>query len=154
MRHLLLAVPFALAASTALGAGWESGMVEDEGLMMMAWVYGAEGGDPPAELRMMCTDQVSLRYGVNGALAEAVQGAPAGAAFTFDFGEDSVTLDMDFEGMDAMYAAYVDPDAPILGLLRSEDSVSVDAASGPWPVQEFTLQGSSKAISAVLKSCD
>ena len=30
---------------------------------MMAWVYATEGGDAPPELRMICGDQVSLRYG-------------------------------------------------------------------------------------------
>ena len=52
-----------------------------------------------------------------------------------------------------MYAAYIEPDALILGFLRSADTVAVDAPTGPWPVQEFTLQGSSKAIAAVLKTC-
>ena len=155
MRRLLLAVPFALIASTTLGAGWESGMQEDEGgSVMMAWVFGAQGGDVPPELRMMCGDELVLRYG-QGA---APEGAPdpiidTPVSFTFDFGEDILSLDMQYEDMDGMYAAYFPTDSLIVGFLRTEDSVAVDAPSGPWPVQEFTLEGSSKAIAAVLKSC-
>jgi hypothetical protein len=60
---------------------------------------------------------------------------------------------MQYEDMDGTYAAYFPTDSLIVGFLRTEDSVAVDAPSGPWPVQEFTLEGSSKAIAAVLKSC-
>lgn len=155
MRLLSLAiVPVALTiASTSLGAGWESGMVEDEGgPVMMAWVYGENTGANPPELRMFCGGQVSLRYG-QGGTGEGEEPATEPLAFSFDFGEDVLTLDMQYEEMDGMYAAYIEPDALILGFLRSQDSVAVDAPSGPWPVNEFSLQGSSKAIAAVLKSC-
>jgi len=49
MRLLsLIVLPAAMIASTALGAGWESGMVEDEGgKVMQAWVYGGTGDVPP-----------------------------------------------------------------------------------------------------------
>jgi hypothetical protein len=153
MRRLLLAVPFALVATTALAA-WESGMVEDEGgEVMMAWVYGANTGANPPELRMFCGGQVSLRFG-QGGTGEGVEPIRDPVAFSFDFGDESETIDMQYEEMDGMYAAYLEPDAPVIGLLRSADSVAVDAPSGPWPVEEFTLTGSSKAISAVLRTCD
>ena len=156
MRLLSLAIlPAALIATASMGAGWESGMQEDEGgPVMMAWVYGAEGGEVPPELRMMCGDQVNLRYG-QGAMPEGESEPitePVG--FTFDFGDDVISIDMQYEEMDGMYAAYFPTDALIVGYLRSKDSVAVDAPSGPWPVQEFTLEGSSKAIAAVLKSCN
>ena len=153
MRRLLRAVPFALIASTALAAGWESGMQEDEGgPVMMAWVYAAEGETAP-ELRMFCGDQVSLRYG-QGPAAEGTEPITEPVSFTFDFGDDMISLDMQYEEMDGMYAAYFPADALIIGYLRSEDSVAVDVPTGPWPVQEFSLAGSSKAIAAVLKSCN
>ena len=157
MRLMSLAiVPVALTiASASLGAGWESGMVEDEGgPIMQAWVYGTNAGANPPELRMFCGDTVGLRYGQGGTGEEGVEPISGPVSFTFDFGDDAVMLDMQYEEMDGMYAAYIEPDALILGFLRSEDSVAVDAPSGPWPVEEFTLQGSSKAIAAVLKSCD
>ena len=155
MRLLsLVVVPVALIASTAFGAGWESGMVEDEGgSVLMAWVYAAQGGDVPPELRMFCGDQVSLRYG-QGALPEGSEPIMEPVTFTFDFGDDMIALDMQYEEMDGMYAAYFPADSLIVGYLRSEDSVAVDVPTGPWPVQEFTLSGSSKAIAAVLKTCD
>ena len=129
MRRLLLAVPFALIASTTLGAGWESGMQEDEGgSVMMAWVFGAQGGDEPPEVRMMCGDELVLRYG-QGA---APEGAPdpiidTPVSFTFDFGDDILSLDMQYEDIDGMYAAYFPTDSLIVGFLRTEDSVAVDA---------------------------
>jgi len=153
MRHLLLALPIALLAGTALGAGWESGMEEDEGgPTMMAWVYG-EGGDVKSELRLFCGDQVSIRFGqgdTGGGEAEPITGP---VDFTFDFGDDVLTLPMQYEDMDGMYAAYVETDALVLGYLRTKDSVAIDAPTGPWPVEEFTLEGSSKAIGALLKTC-
>jgi hypothetical protein len=155
MRLLSLVVlPAAMVASTALGAGWESGMVEDEGgKVMQAWVYGGSGDVPP-ELRMMCGDQVVLRYGQGTSLGEGVEPIRDPVDFTFDFGDDLISLPMQYEEMDGAYAAYFEPDALIIGFLRSADSVAVDVPNGPWPVQEFTLEGSSKAIAAVLKSCD
>lgn len=156
MRLLSLAIlPAALIATASLGAGWESGLQEDEGgPVMMAWVHGAEGGDVPPELRMMCGDQVNLRYGQGATPEGESEPITEPVSFTFDFGDDVVSLDMQYEEMDGMYAAYFPTDALIVGYLRSNDSVAVDAPSGPWPVQEFTLHGSSKAIAAVLKSCN
>ena len=155
MRLLSLTVlPAVLIASASLGAGWESGMVEDEGgPVMMAWVHG-EGGDVPPELRMMCGDQLMLRYGQGTSLGEGVEPIRDPVDFTFDFGDDMISVPMQHEEMDGMYAAYFEPDALIVGFLRSAVSVAVDVPNGPWPVQDFTLQGSSKAIAAVLKSCD
>jgi hypothetical protein len=156
MRLLsLVIIPAALTiASASLGAGWESGMVEDEGgPVMMAWVQG-EGGDVPPELRMMCGDQLNLRFGQGTSLGEGGEPITDPLNFTFDFGDDMISLDMQYEEMDGMYAAYFDPDSLIVGFLRSADKVAVEAPTSPWPVEEFTLAGSSKAISAVLKSCN
>ena len=157
MRLLSLVVlPVTLTiASNAVGAGWESGMVEDEGgPIMQAWVYGENTGANPPELRMFCGGQVSLRYGQGGTGEEGIEPMTDPVSFSFDFGDDILSVDMQYEEMDGMYAAYIEPDALILGFLRSQEKVAVDAPSGPWPVQEFTLQGSSKAIAAVLKSCN
>jgi hypothetical protein len=156
MRLLSLVVlPVALTVgSTALGAGWESGMVEDEGgPVMQAWVYGSNSEVPP-ELRLMCGDQLVLRYGQGTSSGEGVEPIRDPVDFTFDFGDDLISLPLQYEEMDGMYAAYVEPDALIVGFLRSADSVAVDVPNGPWPVQEFTLAGSSKAIAAVLTTCN
>lgn len=153
MRRLLLAVPFALLATSSFAA-WESGMVEDEGgSVMMAWVYGDAPVDVAPELRMACGEQVMLRFG-QGAGFEGQEPITEPIAFTFDFGDESASIEMQYEEMDGMYAAYLEQDAPLIGMLRSKDTLAVDAPTGPWPVQEFTLSGSSKAISAVLKTCD
>ncbi len=155
MRRLLLALSFAAIPFVASAAGWDSGMQDDEGgPTMMAWVYGAEGGDTPPELRMFCGDQVSLRYGQRTLPGGEPEPIMEPVEFTFDFGDDIIPLDMQYEDMDGMYAAYIPTDALILGYLRSKDSVAVEAPLGPWPAQEFTLDGSSKAIAALLKTCD
>lgn len=153
MRRLFLAVPFVLAASTAFGAGWESGLQEDEGgSVMMAWVQGTSSSGVPPELRLFCGNDLSLRYGIADGASSSPDSPPV--TFLFDFGEDTVSLDMQYEDLDGMYAAYMEPDAPVVGLLRSELAVAVDAPSGPWPVQEFTLSGSSRAVGAVLQTCN
>jgi hypothetical protein len=154
MRRLLPLFAVLMFTVPASAAGWESGMVEDEGgPVMMAWVYG-EGGDVPPELRMMCGDGVNLRYGQGSGPGEGVEPIMEPQIFTFDFGADKLTLEMQYEGMDGMYAAYFPTDSLILGLLRTGASVSVDDPTGTWKVQPFTLEGSSDAIGAVLKSCN
>ena len=153
MRRLILALALLGLPSMAFAAGWESGMVEDEGgPAMMAWVYG-EGGDVPPELRMMCGDGVNLRYGFGSGPGEGVEPAMEQLTFTFDFGSEAIPLSMQYEGMDGMFAAYFAPDAPILGLLRSAATVTVDDPTGTWHEQSFTLAGSGKAIGALLATC-
>ena len=154
MKSPVLALSLTLMASAASAAGWESGMQEDEGgPTMMAWVYGAEGGDVPPELRMFCGDQISLRYGQGALPGGEPEPMLEPMEFTFVFGDDIIAVEMQYEEMDGMYAAYVPTDAIIIGYLRSKDGVAVDAPSGPWPVQEFTLEGSSRAIAALLRTC-
>jgi hypothetical protein len=153
MHRIVLAAAFASLSSAALAAGWESGMVEDEGgPAMMAWVYG-EGGDVPPELRMMCGDGVNLRYGQGSGPGEGIKPVMEPLTFTFDFGAAKVPLSMQYEDMDGMFAAYFGPDAPILALLRSSSTVTVDDPTGAWHEQDFTLQGSVKAIAALLATC-
>jgi hypothetical protein len=153
MRRLILAAAFAALSPAAFAAGWESGMVEDEGgPAMMAWVYAGSGEVPP-ELRMMCGDGVNLRYGQGSDGDEAAEPMTEPLIFTFDFGETSIPLSMQYEEMDGMFAAYFPLDAPILALLRSAASVSVDDPTGAWHEQAFTLEGSNKAIGALLATC-
>ena len=153
MRPILFLLASLLIASPASAAGWQSGMVEDEGgPVMQAWVEG-EGGDVPPELRMMCGGEVNIRYGFGSGPGEGVEPAADPLTFTFDFGTQSVRLDMQHEEMDGMFAAYVAPDAPIISLLKSGTSVSIDDPTGTWHAQDFALAGSSAAIARVLASC-
>ncbi|HWA17893.1 MAG TPA: hypothetical protein VG757_02755 [Devosia sp.] len=154
MLRIALAAVFASIASAVLAAGWDSGMVEDEGgPAMMAWVYG-DGGDVPPELRMMCGDGVNLRYGMGSGPGEGTEPVTEPLTFTFDFGGLLVQLPMQYEDMDGMYSAYVSRDSAIIGLLQFMRTVSIDDPTGTWREQMFTLEGSSKAIGALLATCD
>ena len=153
MRRFLLCLPLLLLPATAHAAGWESGMVEDEGgPVMQAWVEAA-GGDVPPELRMMCGDGVMLRYGFGSGPGEDVALPDTPQKFAFDFGDQTITLSMQLEEMDGMFVAYFPATDPILAALKSAASVTVSDPTGTWHPQAFPLTGSSRAIDAVLKTC-
>ena len=153
MRLLLLVVALLLPTST-LAAGWESGMVEDEGgPSMQAWVSSEGTGDFPPELRMMCFDQVNLRYGMGSGIPEGVEMPTDPLDFVLDFGTEKVKLSMQFEEMDGAFAAYFSKTDPTLALLKSSPSVTVSDPTGLYHNETFSLSGSSKAIAALLASC-
>ncbi|MEO6012442.1 MAG: hypothetical protein ABIQ30_02510 [Devosia sp.] len=154
MRRLFLAAAFAAISTASLAAGWQSGMVEDEGgPVMQAWVDG-DGGDVPPELRLMCGDQINVRYSFGSGPGEEGREYPDPLKFDFDFGTETKTLTMQYEEMDGAFAAYIDTKDPFVALLKSGTGVRVSDPTGTWHDQLFPLQGSSKAVDAVLKSCN
>lgn len=154
MRRLIIALAIASIPGLALAGAWDSGMVEDEGgPAMMAWVYGEGGGDVPPELRMMCGDGMGLRYGMGSGPGEGIEPIMDPLDFEFDFGTEKLVLEMQYEGMDGMYAAYFPMTAKVIGLLKSSSGVRVSDPTGTYHAQPFSLEGSSRAIDALLKTC-
>lgn len=144
-----------VAATPSFGAEWVAEIVEDEGgPVMMASIAGAGGGDFPPELFMFCGGgQVSLRYIFT--VAEGVRlPFEKPVPFTFEFGNGSVTLEMQYEDMDGAYAAYFPKNDKILELFKSGATVIIDNPTGLYQVQAFPLTGSSEAIDTLLKQCD
>lgn len=154
MRRFLLVIGLLLLPTSVLAAGWESGMVEDEGgPVMQAWVEGEGGGDVPPELRMMCFDQVNLRYSMGSGPAEGAEMPTEPLDFVFDFGTQKVTLSMQMEEMDGAFAAYIPKTDPTIDLLKSGSAVTVNDPTGLYHPQEFPLSGSSRALATLVKSC-
>jgi hypothetical protein len=153
--HGVLVGLVVFAAQPALAQQWTAEMVEDEGgPVMMASVVGPGGGDLPPELFMFCAGgTISLRYafplgdGVGLLIDKPV-------AFTFEFGNGSVTLDMQYEDMDGAFAAYVPTDDKIIDLFKSAATVIVDNPTGRYQVQAFPLTSSSEAIDTLIGQCD
>jgi hypothetical protein len=144
-----------LAATSAAGQEWTAEIVEDEGgPAMMASIAGPGGGGFPPELFMFCGNgTISLRYGFPVADGVAMP-MDKPVAFTFEFGNGSVTLDMQYEDMDAAFAAYVPTDDKIIDLFKSGETVIVDNPTGLYQVQAFPLTGSAKAIDTLVEQCD
>ena len=151
MRRIALCLALILVPGTAFAAGWVAEMQEDEGgPVMTAYVIGAADGAIAPELRMTCSsDGVALRYLMTGDA-----GSPGSEAdFLFENESTQATLHMAYEGMDGAFAAYFPKTDPVITLLETGSDVFVSESTGNYPAQSFPLQGSSKAIDKLLRSC-
>ncbi|MEO6633978.1 MAG: hypothetical protein ABIN41_00040 [Devosia sp.] len=147
---------FAISPAQAASDVWTAAMQEDEGgEVMTAWVDGVatEGAEFPPSLRMICFDQVNLRYDM-GDLPDDQYPVPGDEHdFTLRSGQTEVTLHMLYEDMDGAFAAYFGKTDPALDLLRAGDNVEITAAADKYPPLSFTLNGAAVAIDALLAAC-
>jgi len=155
MRRLLLVIALLLLPAAAFAAEdkWTAQMEEDEGgPVMVASIDGPAVGDVVPSLRMMCAgdEGVNLRFSTSAESAEP----GSEADFLFENESTQVTKHMQLEDMDGAFAAYFPPSDPLLALLKTGDQVSVSETAGNYPAQTFPLKGSSKAIAALLKTCN
>ena len=152
MRRLLIVLALALWPAAAFADGWTAEMQDDEGgQVMVASVAGDPNGKLTPMLEVECagTQGVMLRY-----LASTEQGTPGDkVSFLFENESKQVTLDMSYEDMDGAFAAYFPKTADIITLLENGPDVTISDSSGNYPAEAFPLQGSTKAITKVLKAC-
>jgi hypothetical protein len=153
MRRILLCLALLLPTTAfAADGSWTAAMEDDEGgPAMVASVTGAADGNVMPTLRMMCAgDQgVALRYAM-----ASDEGQPGGEAdFMFENEHDQITRHMVFEDEDGAFAAYFPPADPLIKLLETGQDVFISEATGNYPNQDFPLDGSTKAIAAVVKGC-
>ena len=157
MRALVLATVVMIAATPAFAAeSWDASMMEDEGgPRMMAWVQG-KGGDVPPDLYLSCSGatELNLRYSMGSGPGEGVEMPPGPLDFVFSFGGSTATMEMRFEEYDGAYAGYFPNADPLIGLMRTSANMAISDPTGVWHEQVFSLEGSGKAIDAVLKSCN
>jgi hypothetical protein len=73
--------------------------------------------------------------------------------FVFGFGGPTVTFNMGLEEYDGAYTAYFPADDPIVELMRTSASMTLSDPTGIWHEQVFSLEGSGRAIDALLKAC-
>lgn len=157
MRRLMWAMAFAGLSLPALAAGWQSGEVEDEGgPTMQAWVETGSG-EVPDDLRLMCAGEegISVRFAFGSGLPEGTE-LPADKPLPFDIYVDDayIVVPMQLEEMDGAYAAYMPADAPLIRLLKSGKTVKFADATKLYHDVTFPLEGSGKAIAALIKSCN
>lgn len=150
MRRFALCIVLCLLPQAAFAAGWTAQMEEDEGgPVMVASVTGEADGDLQPTLRMMCGDGVNLRY----EMASDAASPGSEADFRFENEHDQITLHMIYEDMDGAFAAYFPVTDPMIGLLEDGKDVFISETAGNYPAQSFSLRGSTKAITALLKAC-
>jgi hypothetical protein len=152
MKRLLLALAVIAMPSVAFAEGWTAEMQEDEGgPVMVAYVSAEPVGEVTPTLRLMCAgEDVNLRYEM-----ASEDGTPGSEAdFLFENEHDQVTLHMVYEDMDGAFAAYFAKTDAVIALLETGKDVFISEASGNFPAQSFSLKGSTKAISTMLKNCD
>ena len=146
-----MAFLFAGAAQAATDA-WTAQMEEDEGgSIMVASIEAAPVGDITPRLRLMCAgdEGVNLRYETAKGMTEP------GSEADFRFENESTQVDkhMQYEDMDGAFAAYFQPNDPMIALLKTGEDVIISETTGDYPAQTFALKGSTKAINTLLKSC-
>ena len=74
---------------------------------------------------------LNLRYGFGSGPGEGIEPIMDPLTFTLDFGTEKVPLKMQMEEMDGMFAAYFASDAPIVALLKSATTVSINTGNDP-----------------------
>ncbi|WP_421759668.1 hypothetical protein [Devosia sp.] len=159
MRGLLFkGLMIAIMASSALPAvaaedcgRWAAEMLEDEGgPVLTAHVCSTEA--PDVELLLTCYGgEFGLRVDLATDESADLTGSPVDVNFTTEGG--SQTLAMIYEEMDGRHATSLSADAPLVQLLQSGTSLSVRDAAGAFAEHQFSLEGSSKAIGALLQAC-
>ena len=152
MRRVLLCCAFFMLPTAAFADGWTAQMQEDEGgSVMVAQVLATPQGDVTPALVMMCGDtgQVNLRYSM-----PIGEGEPASEAdFLFENEHDQIKLHMIYEDMDGAFAAYFPVDDKMVALLETGSDLIVTPDGPDAAAQTFPLQGSTKAIAALIRYC-
>jgi hypothetical protein len=155
MRGFLMVAFLALLPGSALAAPacstWTAELQEDEGGEVMT-ARACALDAPDIYMQLTCgSGTVSFRY-------DPAYGSDTVPSFedeqpvTFTFSDSSETLAMRYEEMDGMLAAYMPPDAAIIGKLRAESSLEIGAVGG-YPAHRFGLSGSSKALDTLVAGC-
>lgn len=155
---MFVAVGFSLAifASTAAKAGWQARLVDEEGgPIMQAYVEGG-AAEIPADLRLQClsSTEIGVRYGYGSDLSADVQ-LPADGPLTFTLFIDGKArkVSMQLEEMDGAFAAYLPKGDSLFGDLAGGSALSIDDPTGLYHAVSFTLEGSSRAIAALVDAC-
>lgn len=131
---------------------WVTDMQEDEGGPVLTAHACAENNDQ-AWMSMTCNDgKIWLQYDMAVGTGKDVDyEAVERVEFVTDTGTE--TLSMSFQAMNAMFGGDVPADGALVGLLKTNAGVLVRAESADYPVRTYSLEGSSKAISALVAQC-
>lgn len=131
---------------------WAAEMLEDEGGPVLT-AHVCATGAPDVELLLVCfAGEFGLRVDLATDESADPMDSPVDVSFATEGG--SRTLEMLYEEMDGRHATSFSTDAPLTQLLQSGASLSVRDVAGAFAEHRFSLEGSSKAIEALLKVCD
>lgn len=146
------AIPPAVAQDAACTA-WTAEMVDDEGGKVLT-AQACSIDRPDAYISVTCGNGTA---GIRFDLAAGAEAAPEPnevTDVTFETATDKVTLQMGYEEYDGYFAAYPKPDDPLIQLLKAGETVSIGDVPGRYPVQHFSLKGSSAALGKLVADCD
>lgn len=145
-------IPAAVAQDAACTA-WTAEMVEDEGGQVLT-AQACAIDRPDAYISVTCGNGTA---GVRIDLAEGAEASPQPnevADVTFATTTDKVTLQMGYEEYDGYFAAYPNPDDPLIQLLKAGDTLAISDVPGLYPAKHFSLKGSSAALGKLVAACD
>lgn len=159
MRRLLrsvIAVSLTFTGCTAAVAAWHSGMIDDEGGQVFEAYVETGDAEIPTALRLQCLadSQIGVRYGYGSDMSADVE-LPAEVPLRFTFTIDGTrwTIPMRLEEMDGAFAAYMSTGDEFFTALASGSELSIDDPTGLYHPVRFTLDGSGRALGALLDLC-
>jgi hypothetical protein len=145
------AIP-SVVAQDPVCSTWTVGMVDDEGGEVLT-AQACAMDRPDAYITLTCGNGT---VGVRLDLAAGAEASPQPnevADVTFATATDKVTLQMGYEEYDGYFAAYPNPDDPLIQLLKAGDTVTINDVPGQYPIKHYSLKGSSAALRKLVADC-
>ncbi|MEO5805749.1 hypothetical protein [Devosia sp.] len=128
---------------------WSAEMEDDEGGPVMVASSCASDAESGPAFRLMCGDQISIRYDGLG----LGDNAPESGTMVLTSGGKSLDADVVLEEMDGALAAYVDMGSPVVALFKTGSAIGVTFKGMSLPPRMVSLKGSSAAIDKLINAC-
>ena len=100
-------------------------------------------------LALMCG--LNLRYDPGASLDDGVDWTGQTARLSFDFGNEIITRELQYEAMDGMFATEISADDPLVAAIRAGTLVTVRGEE--LPENTFSLAGSTASLAEMRRSC-
>lgn len=146
---------FSVPARAAEGCrAWVAEMVEDEGGPVLS-AHACSDDNGEAELSMTCFGgSMWVQYDLAGldGPKQPASSEVAAVEFVTDTGKEIIS--MTYQEMNGMFGGEAPADGPLVKLLQSNAGVMVRSVVGDYPVRNYSLDGSSKAIGQLVAQCD
>jgi hypothetical protein len=119
-------------------------------------VAAARSHEPESEafaptLAILCG--LHLRYDPGPDIDSSIDWTGRTAVLAFDFGDTVIERELQYEAMDAMFAAPLDAADPLAEAIREGSLLTVRSPTGQLPENTFSLAGSTAAIAEMRRSC-
>lgn len=136
--------------------GWAAELWAGEGgeeLVAVVYARLAHDGEAEPALIVVCGDPFGLRYDPGPGGDESIDWLDRSGTFAFNFGGETIERDLQYQAMDATFAAELESGDPLLGAIEAGSTVTVSLPVGGLPDNRFSLKGSKAAIGELRADC-